>query len=1114
MGRRIVWFLCGVLVLAGTAMGAEQKFTLRDSIGRAWSNELIHYDVQFPAGQCWTNGARLVDDAGAPVPGQWSDLKLHPDGSVASGSVWFVLSLPANATRTFTLHGGKQTEASARYDTDLALQLDGHSVSLTTSKTGVRLPLGAEKFPAPQPADKLPAALQGIRLASGGWTGRGWFETKQLCSGWSAKLTDDGPVFKRVVIRYDFEPGISYEVAVRVTAGQEIVSVTEEFNLGDPKVYQPPKFRDEKQELLWDWWKWRPHEAADNFCFSFYGTFKPTRARANAHTVSVPEKGRTTQTHGDNEYPLTYAGDRFEFSLNPWLRGLPDQSAFYTMYRAEDANSDVVAILPTFASRWRHPDMLPHDPGFIQQHTDTADLRVYSAAKPDLFVRCPLHLGRREWAIATLRNPGVVTEEKNKTVIGALSRKYGALPLDKVKDWILEWPQKAKYPHLFIEAGNLDGLRARIRSLPALVASLEKEKHIPVHRWLLDGKDEDAQKAYDELVAALDAKITDAFAWPFGGERTGINAFPWHMMTHASHADVLLGWPKLTAEQRQHLLRRMAFLTYISYDDEYLPPRKAGFGWGSAGMPMNVGGARGTLAALLSDHPHDPAWVAASAKYLRYVSEAYFGEDGSPLSCPHYSLHTEGGPVTAVALALGRTGAIGDVRKNLPRLHNYGRFLVDMMTPKDVRFGQRLLPTHGDTPWEGNGLAGQIAPLFKSSDPELAGALMGTWNESGRSLEGFINAAFFFDPTIPAKPPALKSVVYPGYGAFLRSGVGTDAESYLAIRFGTFQVSHSHNETGNIHWYARGVPLALDFASMYSPQTASALWHSTLSYNHREHASPVPCPGRGHKDCFYTGKLWYEHKFEPHTILQPIADPAAASITDLHGRVAEFTSQPEADYVRGEARRHWFDRIPYYNKGEGDPDPWTQFTEFEKVQLKQPFTWAREYVFVKDPGYLLIADDLAGSAELEPAFNFWCLAKDARETAPGQYTLTGQHGVDLDVFVLEPRAGRVQLGEWGHKQGFLGGGEENQKLLRLFQQPGNGGFRVLFYPRKPDEPTPKVEPVADGAAVKLTLPGQTHWIILNKQAGKITDGPLKFTGRVGVAKRGSDGRLEQRLLAK
>jgi hypothetical protein len=295
-----------------------------------------------------------------------------------------------------------------------------------------------------------------------------------------------------------------------------------------------------------------------------------------------------------------------------------------------------------------------------------------------------------------------------------------------------------------------------------------------------------------------------------------------------------------------------------------------------------------------------------------------------------------------------------------------------------------------------------------------------------------------------------------------------------------------------------------------------------LTYDHHEHARPLRCPGRGHPDCFYTGKTWYEHDFEPHALLEPIPDRASTEFTEVHGKITTLAFQPGADYVRGEANRHWFERKPYYWRDEGSPSPWGQFSEFHQTQLQRPFRWVRQFAFVKDqkpdgPCYLVVADDLTGNEELTPAFNFWCLANDVKEVAPRHFHFTGQHGLDLDMFALAPREGRVQLGEWGHKQGFLVGErglEENQKLARVYGPRGGQGFLAVLYPRKPNEPEPQVETLADGRLVKLSLPDQTHWILLSREAIDVADGPVKISGTTAVVKRWSDGRVAVTLLAK
>ena len=86
-------------------------------------------------------------------------------------------------------------------------------------------------------------------------------------------------------------------------------------------------------------------------------------------------------------------------------------------------------------------------------------------------------------------------------------------------------------------------------------------------------------------------------------------------------------------------------------------------------------------------------------------------------------------------------------------------------------------------------------------------------------------------------------------------------------------------------------------------------------------------------------------------------------------------------------------------------------------------------------------------------------------------------------------------------------------MARIYGPRGGQGFLAVLYPRKANEPEPKVESLADGKLVKLTLPDQTHWILLSKEPVTVTDGPVKLAGTAVVVKRWNDGRVLVNLLA-
>lgn len=370
------------------------------------------------------------------------------------------------------------------------------------------------------------------------------------------------------------EGGDRYRGTAQITAGQEILYLTEEFSLGDPQIYREPKFASEAEEVLWDWWRWRPHEAADNFCFSFTAghAFQPTHARCLGHNVTSPTKGESMGLdRGENEYPLPFDGDRLEFTLNALSRLQPDQAVLYTLFRRDQADSDIISLLPCRPGQWRNPDMIPRDPAQIKRHTDTSDLRVYSTALRDVLVRAPLHLGRLEWAIAVLENPGVVTDARDFTPLCRLSAKHGGFPLDKVKAWALERPDTDIY------AGT------------------------PPNR------DSGVGKEYREVSSLLTRFVREALDFPRGGERTGINSFPNNCATFIGRARALLESGQLTAEQGRPLRAQAAFLMYLLWDDDYFPPRRNGYGGGSANMPVSVARGRRVPAASRT-----PPWLASS----------------------------------------------------------------------------------------------------------------------------------------------------------------------------------------------------------------------------------------------------------------------------------------------------------------------------------------------------------------------------------------------------------------------------------------------------------------------------------------------------------------------
>jgi len=441
------------LSLTGFAPAGEassSQIVLRDYLGHCWRQELVHYPMEFGAGEVKPNRLRLQDGAGRDVPFQLSDVEIHKDGSLASASVWFIVDeLPANGERTWRLSRGRKTP---RFKTDLVVSQSRNGIEITTPKVGVRLVGGRKAFDPPVSAEGVPSPVQGFRLRSGQWVGRGWWETTHRCTGYETELVASGPVFASAKIRFTFENDRTYTAIYQVIAGQEVVLIEEEFDLGDPARFSLPDY-DKRRRLMWEMWGGTRgrYPSFHNLHFSLYqaGLFAPSKARWGGFSCTNPEKGAEPVNY-HYEYSPDYTKDRFDISINSHTEWGGDESIFYTTWDSR-ASTDAVSVVGIRPSKWVHPNLkLPDRPHQrIQQRTSTNDIGVWVTRKPGLYLRSPVNLGRRAYLLAALDASSDLAKD-----LGAFDRtgellvKYGSKPLDKVKNWVLEWEERGKYPRI------------------------------------------------------------------------------------------------------------------------------------------------------------------------------------------------------------------------------------------------------------------------------------------------------------------------------------------------------------------------------------------------------------------------------------------------------------------------------------------------------------------------------------------------------------------------------------------------------------------------------------------------------------------------------------------
>ena len=1109
-----------IVAAAGISRAAETRtLEIREFLGHTWTNELDSCRLEFKPGQCWPHGIRLFDEAGKALPVQLTDLKTHPDGSLASGTLWFLVDkLPARGKRSWTFEGGRKGDKPPRYRPDLALDLRKDFCEITTSKVGVRLLAGSQRLDPPLPADKAPVPLQAIRLRGGAWIGRGRWDTEPACTGYQALVVAEGPVFAEACVRVNFAGDKHYTATYRVVAGQEVVLVEEEFDLGDPKRFVLPDY-DERYRLMWDWWA-QTHgrsPSPNNLIFSLYDakSFAPDTARWFGHHATIPERGKG----GGADFAIDYTKSRLDITLNSWLQWGDDESVFYTAWNKANP-TDALAVVAIRPSKWIHPDLLPHSPGFIKQHTQTNNIGVWVSPPPDLYLRSPVNRGKRAYLLAALDAKTDVGPDPTKPDRSAqLLVQYGHKPLDKIKDWVLGWQASGAHPRLFCKPGDLAALRKRAESQPE---HFQHMKHRAVFRYLATGDDKEAVKAFEEAMTRLRDLVTRSLEG-FGPHDGTSNHMMWGWRMHdmGAELDVALASPAITPDQRREAQAVLAYIQHAAWDPDHFPGRENGFAWGSANQGSTMMTGRALWAKLLADHPLAKQWAADGAKFAIYDLERYLHPaSGVAMECPAYAATA----VTANLTVLFALQDMADVSPVLSRLRALARWRLDTQPPPDPRFGLRTLPTLGDSPYHGDNIIGLLGMALLKSDPELAANCLWAFRQGGEQGAGFVDRLFLIDNSLPDTAPRVASRQFPGVGAVLRTGTLAPDETYLCYYHGSFSFGHYHSDQGQLIFYAKGAPLMMDFGSQYQPSIRQACFHNTISYNHREWPEPKKCPGRDTPGCFYTGKRWFGHDVEPFTCLEYAFDETSPDPSGSLGEIKEFAALPAADYARGEQPQRFFHTVPYrYEK----PDCFAGF-DFGKPTEVPPFLWSRQVILVKDAdpkgtSYLLVHDDLSGNQRLEPAFNLWSLTKGVEPRGDQPFhTLSGQWGVDLDVFVAEPASPRIGFGELAHQNASVNADrfkrlhnrpfEERQSLFRILGKPGDG-FTVAIYPRKPDEPKPQFARLAGVPGVKVTMPNETHWVIASRTPVTFSEGPLSFSGTAAVVKQFADGRASLTLLA-
>ncbi|MHB9131744.1 MAG: hypothetical protein ACYDBB_11730 [Armatimonadota bacterium] len=796
---RFYMSMFGVLVAVVLAMvpavGAIQRtVTLNEYLGESWTNELIHYPLTFARGELKGLAIARVEINKAAIPSQVSDVVRYDDGSVKSMNVWVQANLPANWQLGLTITPGKSSPA----DTGVVVKTTPDTIELTTSApkpVGIRLLNGSKSFDWPIPAAQAPGPIQGLLLPSGRVTGSGKFEVPFNVNSYRAEITATGPLFTEAKVHYSFDTG-DWTFTARVVKGSPLILITEELDNGwnDQKAREVDRF----------------------YTFTVNGeNFKPTQAfylgrsekGFNDLLDQVPQP-EVKATMGQpsvsgcnaNGYTLAFTNTRTDYYLIGW----PDWSPRVGVgIRYIEPGKDAVGFISVHTPYWRNQMALRFratKDGAVQA---CLPLQVYDQAwETDGYGRTspnatgkttdvPDSTARRSYGI--MLTPA---EDEKTVVLGSLLResaKFGAWPLDEVKDWTLDWPDPMASTQWAAETGK-EGKRMldRMRGWVALKRATGNFSLYSMHDYF--------------------------------------QVSQWKSDRNMGQADLLdiINDPKqLTTADRKTLRRLAAYQAYIINSMEAFP-WGTGAHLGNPNMSIMAMEARVFGSKIIQDHPMFKPWGQWSLAFIKEYINRFTRDSGAAYECPSYTLGVTIKQMADANATLLNAG-IGDALAT-DHFKNGIRFTFNWLLPPDLRFSnKRTIMPVGNTSYQSYSLemATQLTNYFKDRDPELAGQLQWSANQTfpdDKQLK-----------IVKDVVPQLGSAWFKDYGIFMRHGYGTPYETYFFMMAGNCLGHYETTDHMVYTLYAKGQPINLHFGNGYFPGLQRPWLRNGISVDHRLH---------------------------------------------------------------------------------------------------------------------------------------------------------------------------------------------------------------------------------------------------------------------------------------
>jgi hypothetical protein len=754
-------------------------FELKDHLKHPlfwWPDTLLMYPVDF-------RGCRVKPDElslwsvgeDRQVPYQLSDVRTDESGCLLSADVSFISDLPSGGLRQFLL-ARRPPEPFARA---VAHAREAQSIVLDNGKIRVRIP-GSSPFP---PREAPGPIIQVDR-------GTGWMGESRLVTGGrhvveiATRLVHDGPLFVEYEVVYVLDRGGRYTANIRLTKGMDFVGLAERMEgIG-------------KEEQIYVKMVWT------HFC--------PTHRQAPNNPPQLVKSGERYEDYNwqkiDEEWVhnplpvgpwgLTEEGE-IGFRLNtfePWKAMVRLTYANFWDERTNDA----VGVFIDQPENWNDHEYA------LFTASDTLSVRFFYR-DGTLWWKWPLATGSRSVGLAVYdhrldkeqmqyieriraeseagRYPdGVYRIHLNgASHTSFLQNRYGTLHLDRIKNWVLEYPDDAARLPAVYPYGDLASPEQFLEHL----FCYEFFASIPVY-----GPRENA----------------------------GLSPVP-SRRVHRLYVDAYNRfYGQMEPRQRKRAEAALLFMAYLAAGEHVMP--LVNMLGGNPNFLSDIKTIPAQMAVQFPDHPEAENWKAVYGKFVELAGRYYTRPplDGLNLKGGRWTENLGTYVWAFLRPLLKAEFMLQNYNDGINRVANeqmarMGRWLVDSLTapfagedPRTLRefagyhYWGRLSRDRGPArlhPPQGAHSYRRLPPramwllatFLERYDPLTAEAMKwaaGPDREDTEVGETFTGSCALMYPANSrgdgGTDPHLESVAYTGYGIILRAGVGTEEEVSLHIQ--------------------------------------------------------------------------------------------------------------------------------------------------------------------------------------------------------------------------------------------------------------------------------------------------------------------------------------------